>query len=182
MYVYEIINTGSERFYIGITNNIQRRKSSHRQTAKSGKKSPLYDWIRKYAGFEMNVLYECDTREEAGQVEKNIISLCREEGLPILNITSGADGGFVIEDLEDWKFKLKASRKDRKPALGMSHTEENKKLFSEVSQAYWDTQETYGDSLEDILKFSHKEAKIVYGISTTHYYRLKKRFKSNDLE
>lgn len=55
----------------------------------------------------------------------------------------------------------------------MKHTEENRLLFSKVSKEYWDSQETY--NWEEIKKYSHKEAKKIFGISTTHYYRLKKQ-------
>lgn len=29
---------------------------------------------------------------------------------------------------------------------------------------------------------AHKQAKLLFGISTTHYYRLKKQFESNELK
>ena len=79
--------------------------------------------------------------------------------------------------------KLKEQRKGRTPALGMKHTDESKKISSEVSNKYWDTQDTFArnpEKVEAILQLSHKEAKLQFGISTTHYYRLKKRFASND--
>ena len=73
-----------------------------------------------------------------------------------------------------WIDNLKRGRVGKKPALGMRHTRENRQLFSRVSREYWDNQDTYIDNAEDILKLSHREAKKVFGISTTHYYRLKK--------
>ena len=80
----------------------------------------------------------------------------------------------------EWKTKIREARKGRTPALGMKHTEENKKLFKQVSLDYWSTQNTYDKNAKEILQLSHKEAKEQFGISTTHYYRLKKRFATND--
>ena len=82
--------------------------------------------------------------------------------------------------IKNWKKKLSKSRKGRKPALGMKHSKENKILFSKISNEYWGTQITY--KWEDFKHLSHKEAKKQFGISTTHYYRLKKRFETNDLK
>jgi predicted DNA-binding protein (UPF0251 family) len=61
----------------------------------------------------------------------------------------------------------------------MTHSEENKRLFSEVSKAYWDTQQTY--KIDDVCTLSFRQAHEQYGISKTHYYRLLKRAKSNEL-
>ena len=56
----------------------------------------------------------------------------------------------------------------------MKHTEENKKLFSEVSNKYWDEHRLY--TVEQIVSAgSFKKAQELYGISKTHYYRLIKR-------
>lgn len=90
-------------------------------------------------------------------------------------MTNGGEGGFVVpaEKINSWKEKLSKARKGRQPALGMKHTEENKKLFSEVSKKYWDENRIY--SPEEIRKFSSfKEANRATGISKTHYYRIKR--------
>ena len=180
MYLYKIEIHGSDRFYIGITNNLDKRKASHRQAALRGKKTPLYDLIRKYETFELKVISKYNTREKAGKAERRLIRHLRTNGEPLLNLANGGDGGFSIQNLESWKKKLSSSRKGRKPALGMKHTEQNKKLFSKVSREHWDNQKTY--DAEEISKYSHKEAKRIFGISTTHYYRLKKRIESSDLD
>ena len=180
MYVYKIVNPKSEKFYIGITNNLKRRMQAHKYVAKSGSKSPLYDWIRSHnMGFTVIVLQECSSREEAEKLEQELILVCREAGLPILNVADGGDGGFVITDVESWKQRLKVARKGKVPAKGMKHSDENKQLFAEVSNAYWESQDTYTKNINEILKLSHKEAKEKFGISTTHYYRLRKRLEGS---
>lgn len=181
MYLYRIDVCGTDQFYIGITNDVERRKKSHQYRATKGYKTHLYDVIRKYGTFELTVLEEFETRKQAGDAEKEMIKFFRDIGAPIMNHAGGGDGGFVVTNTDEWREKLCIAREGRKPAQGMQHSPENKKLFSEVSQAYWNTQDTYDKYGEEILKPSHKEAKEKFGISTTHYYRLKKRFKSNDL-
>ena len=79
----------------------------------------------------------------------------------------------------EWRAKLSAKRKGRKPALGMKHTEASKELFRKVSREYWSTQDTY--DWDDMKDMPFKQARDKYGISKTHYHRLRKRSKANDL-
>jgi hypothetical protein len=72
---------------------------------------------------------------------------------------------------------LKEKRKGRKPALGMKHTEDNKKKFGEFGKMRWDI---YGRYPDDVINYSFNEAKEKYGISKTHYYRLRKLGGSNE--
>jgi len=92
------------------------------------------------------------------------------------NVHKGGEiGNFLPEGerKEAWRTKLKLARVGRKPALGMKHSEENKKLFSKVSNEYWDSQEKYNS--EKVLSVGFSESNKLYGISKTHYYRLRKR-------
>jgi hypothetical protein len=59
----------------------------------------------------------------------------------------------------------------------MKHSEENKKLFSEVSNKYWNSQDTYNSN--EILKYGFTKANKIFGISKTHYYRLRKKINKN---
>ena len=58
----------------------------------------------------------------------------------------------------------------------MKHTEENKKFFSECTKR----RILLYPNLS-VTKLSFKEAKEQFEISKTHYYRLLKRPKNNDL-
>lgn len=168
--LYKVVNRVSGREYIGMTKQtLDKRMSQHKDMA--GKRNtPLYNAIESYGAseFSIHLLDEFNTREECGLAE--IEKIASTDNL--YNLAPGGTGGFVVQDIDSWKLKLSAARKGRKPALGMKHTEENKQKFSEVSRAYWDSMDTYNP--DDILKHSHREAKELYGISTTHYYRLKR--------
>lgn len=171
-YLYYIKSDSSERFYIGITNNVANRKRSHIYRSRTTK-SALYDWMNKHTDWYMVVVNEYSTRKDACEAEKVLISFFRHIDKPLLNYADGGDGGFCVKNTDEWRAKLKLARKGRTPAKGMTHTPENKKLFKDVSRKYWDTRDTYDP--DEVLKYTHKEAKERFGISTTHYYRLRKR-------
>lgn len=179
MYLYNIVSDKTDFIYIGITNDIKKRFASHKCAARTNKKSPLYDCMRKHGieSFTLIPLAFFSERELAQQAEINAISLARINNIKILNLADGGEGGYVIPNhLKDaWKVKLSKARQGRKPALGMKHTEENKKFFAECNKRKVPTY----PNLDFSLGFT-KNSKI-YGISKTHYYRLLKRAKSNDL-
>jgi len=116
------------------------------------------------------------SKNKAIELEKRLISLGDNN---CLNLAPGGEGGFVVQDKDQWIKKLSKARKGGKPALGMAHTEDNKKLFSKLSREYWSTNKVYAN--DDIVKLSFKDAHKLYGISKTHYYRLLKRAKINEL-
>lgn len=185
-YLYCIENKKSCSVYIGITGaSISKRFYEHIHNATIlNKKTKLYDAIRSYGinNFEIFELNSFNTREECCLAEVDSIRCAKEIGLSLYNMTEGGDGGFVvpIDKIPEWKEKLSVARQGRTPALGMKHSEENKLLFSEVSNKYWDEHRIY--SVEDIQKCSSlQEAKEKFKISKTHYYRLKKRAQSNEL-
>lgn len=170
--VYKITNKVNNRYYIGMTKqDINKRLSQHKQNAKNGKVTYLYNAIRKHGSenFEIELLCEFNNKEECCDSEINYISENRNG----YNLAIGGEGGFVVQDVDSWKEKLKKSRKGKTPALGLKHTKEIKDKCSQASKEYWKSQETY--EWKDIKEYSYKEAKERFGISTTHYYRLKKQ-------
>jgi hypothetical protein len=171
MYLYVISSLNSNKFYIGITKNISRRKAAHKWASKN-RKSKLYNWMNNHPDWDIEVACRYDSLEELNSDEIFWIQFGRDNNWPLLNLADGGDGGFNIVDIISWREKLKESRKGRKPAEGMRHTEENKKLFSEVSKKYWNSQDTYTKEL--VCSLSFKLAKEKYHISKTHYYRLKR--------
>lgn len=176
-YVYVIESDKTDSWYIGYTKNYKLRWNAHTHACNSGKKSKLYDCIRKYGieNFELVLISVFDNKIDALSLERSLISL---DDKTCLNLVPGGEGGFVIQDKSSWCKKLSKSREGRKPALGMSHTKENKKKFSEASKRRWDI---YGRYPTDITSLSFKKARTTYGISKTHYYRLLKQAKINDL-
>ena len=168
---YKVVNKVNGRCYYGMTKQtLDKRWSNHKSTYKR-KKTKFYDAIKAYGteNFDIVLLEEFTNKEDCCVAEKGLISADPDN----YNLASGGEGGFVVQDIDDWKAKLRVSRKGRKPSLGMIHTEENKKLFKELSDTYWESQETY-DPVE-VLLYNHKQAKAKFGISTPHYYRLRKR-------
>ena len=178
-YVYVIECKLNDKYYIGYTNSYSDRWNSHKYYVKTGN-TKLYNYMRKYGidNFEMVLLNSFKAKQEAIDFEISNIDL---EDDNCLNLAPGGEGGYVIQDKNKkaWIKKLKEKRKGGKPALGMKHSEENKRLFSEVSKEYWKTKTTYNP--EEILKHDFKKANKLFGISKTHYYRLLKRAKTNDL-
>jgi hypothetical protein len=69
---------------------------------------------------------------------------------------------------------LSQARQGRTPALGMKHSDENKRYFSECSKR---REPKYPKQVTEI---PFKEASEKYGISKTHYYRLLKRAGLNE--
>ncbi len=191
-------------------NRWQRHKSNARSTSSKARYNTyLYNAMRKHGidsfSFQITATFNCKKECELYEIAK--IKQMRTDAIPNYNLHDGGTLGYDMrsssryaewkkalkenaignsknaETKEAWLNKLKEQRKGRTPALGMKHTDEAKQLASEVSNKYWDSQDTITrdpEKVTAILALSHKEAKAQFGISTTHYYRLKKRFTSND--
>lgn len=181
MKLYEIINSINDAVYVGITRTtLSARYRAHKHSAKRGTVTPLYSLIRKYGfeNFRIILISEFQHEIDLLAAEKSLIQEYRNSGTRCLNILDGGESYFPVKDWEAHKAKLKAARAGRKPALGMKHTDENKKIFSQCSKQRWDI---YGRYPSDVILLSFKDAKIQYGISKTHYYRLKQLAKPNEL-
>jgi len=184
-YAYLITNTVNNKVYVGITKNIPNRWRSHKYQAKKSRvKSSLYLAMNKYGFHSFNIeeIASFESSDECCEFEINSINFLRENNIPNYNLHDGGTIGYSMsgdERYEEWKQKLSIARQGRKPALGMKHTEDNKQLFSDVSNKYWSTQDVY--DIEAIVKLSFKEAHSYYGISKTHYYRLRRGSSSDSV-
>jgi group I intron endonuclease len=181
MYLYQATNTITGNKYYGITNNFKRRLSAHRTMVLRGKKTKFYDAVRGYGwdAFVWEVLEE-GTDDAIAQKEVELIkadSTC-------YNLHPGGKLGLNVMSLgteasTKWRHKLSLARKGRQPALGMSHTDETKKLCGEYGKLRWDI---YGRYPAEVLDYGFADSNKKFGISRTHYYRLRKqRQQSNDL-
>lgn len=180
--LYKIISNNSDSFYIGMTEkSLKQRWTGHKFQCRKGTKTPLYDCMRKHGteNFQIVLLDEYKTRDECSLAEIKAIEDERVRGKKILNLANGGDGGFCVSNIDEWRNKLSASRAGGKPFLGFHHSDDAKRKCSAASKEYWDSVKTY-DSKE-IVSYSFKEAHLKFGISKTHFYRLKKRTQTNDL-
>jgi group I intron endonuclease len=179
MILYEIRNTINDKVYVGITRtSLNMRYRGHKYSSKS-EMTPLYCAIRKYGidKFKMEPIGFYENTKDLEEAEYNKIAEYRLQGIELYNTLDGGASYFPIKDLDEWKTKLSIARQGRTPALGMKHSENNKKLFSICGKARWDK---YGRYPNDVINLSFKEATEKYGISRTHYYRLKKLATTND--
>ena len=178
MYLYEIRNKINSKVYTGIARkSVVSRWNSHKW-AHSRYKTPLYDAM-KVLGFDkfyLEVVCSFNTEQELLDAEKEQVAYYKHLNLSY-NVLDGGESYFPIVDKEAWKKKLSDARQGRTPALGMKHTEENKKRFSMFGKKRWDL---YGRYPDYITHMSFSEASKKYGISKTHYYRLRKRNTSNE--
>lgn len=173
--LYYVVTNKANGYYIGMTKGkLFSRFNHHKHSCCRGVKNKLYDYMRKYGveSFKIVLVAEYSTHKECCDAEIEAIKVARESGHKLLNLADGGEGGFNVQDKFSWRMKLSKARKGRKPALGMKHSEENKKLFSKLSTEYWEENRTYHKY--DIEGLSFKEARDLYGISKTHFYRLKR--------
>jgi hypothetical protein len=133
--------------------------------------------MRKHGfdNFEMILINAFENKQNAVDLECSLISLDDDQ---CLNLAPGGEGGWVVVNKNDWLNKLSVARQGGKPALGMKHAEENKKKFGEFGRLRWDI---YGRYPIEVTDYSFLDANKQFGISKTHYYRLLKQAKINDL-
>lgn len=177
MILYKYTNTISGTVYYGITKNMKQRHYSHRSHARKGVKTPFYDAIRKYGweSFNLSISKELIV-EQAQAAEIILIALTKN-----YNLHKGGSLGFSMlsksaDEVLAWREKLSRARAGKQPALGMSHSEATKALCGKYGKLRWDL---YGRYPADVTRYPFKEAKKLFEISKTHYYRLKRSL-SND--
>lgn len=153
--------------------------NGHRHMAKTKKNYPLYNAINKHGieNFSIVLIEEFENHIDVCAAEIKHIA----EDKNTYNLAIGGQiGGVVVcpETRARMNQALKLARKGKTPALGMKHTEENKRKFSECGKLRWDI---YGRYPDEVITMSYKDAKEKFGISKTHYYRLlKQRGSSNE--
>ncbi len=126
-YVYAHLNPKTkEVFYIGIGFD------NRAWNLKEGRNKFWDNYVNKH-GCEVEILENNLTREEAGTIEKNLISFLGRrhlnEGGILVNISEGGDGGNRgYTHTEEWKVNHSLKTKGRKKK---SHSDESKKKISE---------------------------------------------------
>lgn len=184
-YLYRLTNTLSGTVYYGISNNPRQRFATHKHVAKAGKlKSKLADAMRAYGAdkFSLEVVQEFSSREAAYAAEVEVIAHNKAAGTKSYNLHPGGSGGFSMmeksdEEIQQWRAKQRLARKGKTPALGMKHTEETKALCGEYGKLRWDIHGRY--DVDAVVSLRCVDAMRKYGVSKTHYYRLKRQHTSS---
>ena len=185
-YLYKFTNLINCRTYYGMTNDFKQRLYSHISCAKTNKTTnPFHNAIRLYGieNFKYEILLEFENKTECCEAEVWFISEAISNGEDVYNLHPGGEGGFSIfslpqEQQDAWREKQRESRKGKTPALGMKHSEANKELFGMYGKLRWDIYGRY--PVDEVLGLSFIEANREYGISKTHYYRLRKQHGNNE--
>lgn len=157
MLIYEAYNIKNGKSYIGLTTTtLERRKSQHLRSAKSGSKRHFHKAIRKHGegAFEWGVVATCTTLEQMYFLEETIIALY--EDWQTYNISAGGEHS----------------------AFGMRHTDETKAICREFAIARWEAKRATDVWPDECFKLpSYKEAKRIYGVPKTTWYRIRRQWR-----
>jgi len=135
-HIYKLTSP-SGKVYIGRAVHFNKRMSTHKHTAKSGVKRPLYEAIRKYGwdSFQKEVIDIADNAEAAYQLELKYILQYDSINKGYNVSASTADGGDKWEgrkDTPEFQELIEVSRKNRTGTgngmYGKKHTKESKEL------------------------------------------------------
>jgi hypothetical protein len=116
-----------EVFYIGISVNKYRPYEERRRTKYWG------NIVNKY-GFEVDIIFNDISYEEAKEGEKLLIKLYGRKDLglgPLVNMTDGGEGTLGRIVSEETRKKISDLKKGNKYFLGKKHNEITKKVLSE---------------------------------------------------
>lgn len=135
IFMYKITNLTNNKIYIGQTENLNRRWSEHKSTAKTNKTNThFYRAINRY-GIENFVIEEISYElysnlEEANLEEIRLIAFFNSTDKNIgYNIDPGGNRHFVTEEQKE---KLRVQRiGDKNPFFGKTHSEETINFYRE---------------------------------------------------
>ncbi|EHB59340.1 Excinuclease ABC C subunit domain protein [Mycolicibacterium rhodesiae JS60] len=130
--------------YIGLTTkSAETRLRQHLQVARSGRKTPFYDWLRAHEGEAIDVdLLDCiEDLEDLGQAEIDWIKSLRRQGFPLLNLSEGGLGPMGIEWTAEMREAARIRSTGRKgisryaadnPFYGRTHAAEQRAKWSKI--------------------------------------------------
>lgn len=142
IYGFRECKTGEFRYVGQTTKSIQRRKLEHLGVARRGRRTPFYDWLRKTAvqDFEVVCLENvATTREDLGEAEGAWITVLRDTGDRLLNLTDGGLGPIGVKWTDSRRVEARQRNLGRKgvsmpgeknPMWGRRHSEEQKARWS----------------------------------------------------
>jgi hypothetical protein len=130
--------------YVGLTTkSVEIRLRQHVKVARSGRKTPFYDWLRVHDGEDI-VADELDRvkgLEELGRAEIRWIELLRRDGHSLLNLSQGGLGPMGIEWTPEMREAARIRSTGRKgvsrfagdnPFYGRTHAAEQRAKWSKL--------------------------------------------------
>lgn len=144
-FIYALIDPRTNKVrYVGMSRRDKRRPYKHLKNAYDGKQSHLCNWIRELFSNErepqVEMLERCaagTSRVDLGLRESYHIQRLREAGHPLINHTSGGDGGWQHD--EETVARIRAARaRQQMPA----YTEERRQKLSASLKGHGVSQET----------------------------------------
>lgn len=159
--------------YVGLTTkSIEIRLKQHFKVARSGRKTPFYDWLRVHdcADVIAEELDWVEGLEELGRAEIAWIELLRRQGHPLLNLSQGGLGPMGIEWTAEMREAAKIRSTGRKgvsrfaednPFYGRRHRPEQRAEWSRLREGTNAGPENpnYGKFGEDHPSFGHVMSK-----------------------
>jgi hypothetical protein len=155
--------------YVGLTTKSAKiRLRQHVKIARSGRKTPFYDWLRVHdgAGFVADELDRVEGLDELGQAEIFWIESLRRAGHPLLNLSQGGLGPMGIE----WTAEMREAARirstgrkgvsrfaDENPFYGRTHAPEQRAKWSRsrTGKNAGPENPNYGKFGEDHPSFGH---------------------------
>lgn len=121
--------------YVGLTTkSAALRLGQHVKVARSGRKTPFYDWLRKHLddGIVVDELERVVDLEELGRAEVRWIEALRREGHPLLNLSEGGLGPTGIE----WTTEMREAARIRSTGRkGVSRFAQENPFFGRTHDA-----------------------------------------------
>ena len=169
-YLYRHIRLDkNEPFYIGISTD------SNYKRAFSKRRNDIWNKITSKTNYEVEILLDGLTWEEACNKEKEFIELYGKinKGGILANLSDGGEGIIGIERTEEYKNKISNSLKGRKQSkqtilkkinsvLGRKNSEETKKRMSEIK---------IGKQRPYMQGGKHPNAKLVFNKENGEFYK-----------
>lgn len=145
--IYKTTNQITDKSYIGFTGfSLEKREKIHYKDMKKGSNTYFHKALRKYKSTDWvwKIIAECETREEAGEIEKQAIIEHNTFGKYGYNSTTGGDSGFTVSKATKEKqskahmgvprgpHSVEHKRKLSEAHLGLMHTDETRKKLSKI--------------------------------------------------
>ena len=95
--------------------------------------------IKKYGkqAFSRSIIQFFNNPEEMFNIESSLVTEEYVNNKNTYNLVVGGFGGFKVQNIEEWKHKLKessAKRENKKPMLGKNHTNETRQKMSDSNK------------------------------------------------